>query len=235
METLAKLFYKKVSQKHIIDYFWKKLNIPQEITNGKAIIQHKDHQFKLSKLISFNSQRYSITYPICHEGTEYFYFGNACTENDILHNILTDNDEALIEQISSSKNDHVYISKYKLPLILRNFSTLISLTCFFDLINCFNVFWNYYSSFGQEDFIHQTDMIERTPLHFACFGGNIKIIKKLISLSENIESQDSFGLKPIHYAAMFGQIKVLEFFNEQKYNMFDYENEEQESPFHIAC
>ena len=44
------LVYKPILQKHVETSIRTKLKIPNNITNGYALIQHKDHFFKLSQL-----------------------------------------------------------------------------------------------------------------------------------------------------------------------------------------
>ena len=56
---------KKITQKQLEDQFRKNLNIPNDVTNSKAQIQHNDHFFKLSKLLNSFKKNDCETI-ICH-------------------------------------------------------------------------------------------------------------------------------------------------------------------------
>ena len=52
---------------------------------------------------------------------------------------------------------------------------------------------------------------QRTPLHMACGGANMKIVKALILLGAEIDAKDVGGETPLHTASNIGRPDVVKY------------------------
>lgn len=228
------LFYKKLTKQDIAEIFRKKFLIPNEVTNFKAQICHGNHVFKLTQLIESIQKKNSITCPICNQNDPFLYF-NGESNDKALDFILNDDEMSFNDFIRSFSNIHIYFGKYKMPSILSDCPSFIALCSFFGSIKCFNSLLYYYEKTENLMQINQKDHFHRSPIHFACFGGNFSIIKNLLKYNENFDCVDKDGLKPIHYAAIGGKIDVIKYFFTNKFDVFSCNNKNYYSPLHIAC
>jgi ankyrin repeat protein len=74
-----------------------------------------------------------------------------------------------------------------------------------------------------------------TPLHYACYKGNLEIIIKLINLGADIYLKNNKGLNILHLASQGNQINILAYFIE-KYNFDPMSLDDVYStPLHWAC
>ena len=51
----------------------------------------------------------------------------------------------------------------------------------------------------------------KTPLHYACEYGHLKIVKYLISKGANIEAKDRYSQTPLYFASQRNKAKVVQF------------------------
>ena len=103
----------------------------------------------------------------------------------------------------------------------------------------FNIFEKYLTSTKEENelklLINKQNSKGLTPLHYACYKGNIMIIKKLINLGANIKLTNNKGLNILHLASQSNQVNVLAYFIE-KYNFDPMSTDQAKStPLHWAC
>ena len=74
-----------------------------------------------------------------------------------------------------------------------------------------------------------------TPLHYACYKGNLEIINQLINLGADIYLKNNKGLNILHLASQGNQINILAYFIE-KYNFDPMSLDDVYStPLHWAC
>ena len=232
------IFYKKMSVKDLSQFFRIKFNIPNDISDRKAVLHHEDHAFKLANLIDSVKKDYNINQimcPICNKCCDDFLYYGTNIADQVLDYILDDNEISLIESMSSFENDHVFISKFQVPKILQNQPSFLSLCAFFSSKKCFLSLLNLYLEKNESFRINQKDQSQRSPMHFACFGGELQIIEALIENNEIFDSHDYIEMCPIHYAAMNGKIEIIKFFELQQLDMFPIENLDSLTPLHLAC
>ncbi|KAK8834218.1 hypothetical protein M9Y10_015889 [Tritrichomonas musculus] len=230
------LSYRKMTNEELFQYFKSKLNIPKEIPDLEASICHNNHSFKLFQLVDAVQKNDSIICPICHEKTDFLYY-DTDTNEQILDYILDDNDEKLINSLISFKKEHIFFSKFKMPAILQSSPSFLSLCAFFKSQKCFFSLLNFYINKKEYLLIDQRDNLQRSPIHFACYGGDLSIIKALINNSNNeaLNWSDSKGFKPIHYAVMSAKFEVITYFYQIDADMFPFDNSESQTPLHLAC
>ena len=229
------LFYKKMTNNELFQLFRDKLNVPKNISNLELKICHNNHSFEFIKLIDSIQRNNSIICPICNKETEFLYYDSKSNEK-LLDYIIDDNDIELIDSLSStSENDHSYISKYQVPKILRNQPSLLSLCAFFRSKKCFFSLLKFYLERNEHIKINKKDNNQRSPIHFACFGGDLQIIQELIKNNEILDCNDCEGFQPIHYAAMGGNFEVITFLYQNELNMFPCANSDSLTPLHLAC
>ena len=229
------LFYKKMKKDDVNQMIRNQLHISNNISNYKAEICHNDHSIKLSNFIDSIQKTNDFICPICNEKVDFMYTNNVIESyEEVIDYILNDNDEQLIKFISTLEDEHIYFCKHKLPKILQDGPTFIELCCFYNSKKCFQSLLDYYIEFD-ENMINQKDCCNRSPIHFACFNGDLSIIQILIGHGEHLDSKDKNGLRPIHYAVMGNQIKLIQYMNETMMNMFSCDNDKSKSPLHLAC
>lgn len=228
------LIFQKKTNDELFQYFRSKLNIPKEVSDIEARIFHMNHSFELIQLIESVQQNDAIICPICKEKTELIFF-DCDTNEQILDYILEDNETELINSMLVFEKDHVFTSKFQLPIILRNQPSFLSLCAFFNAKKCFFSLLNFYLERKDYSKINQKDQQQRSPIHFACFGGDLSIVKALIENNEILDSNDCKRYKPIHYAAMGGKIEIIKYMYENELNMFECDNDESKTPLHLAC
>lgn len=152
---------------------------------------------KLSYLLIFNSDGVHICLqcPICKEITDIFYFGSAYSEEDLF--ILITNDDVINfeQKIQYIDQEHVFIFNEKCEDMLQNVPSFLSLCATFSSTNCFNYLFEYYSRNNDNDNILKQDPKGRSVAHFACFGGDLQIISKLLFLIQKPDFKDSQGLR----------------------------------------
>lgn len=210
------LFYKKKTKNDISDAFREKFHIPSNITNYKAQIFHENHSFKLINLIESVQKNNSIICPICHQGNVYMYYQSSDPIEQAMEFICNDKETSLIELLPSFSNDHIFNCKYKFTKLFQDGPTLISLCAFFGSKKCFQSLINHYKAIDHLPKINQKDYFNRSPIHFACFGGDLSIIQTLIEFHESFDCTDCNGLRPIHYAEQGGNLNVIKYLHEKK-------------------
>ena len=188
----------------------KKFEIPNGISENKITLCHLNHIFKFKDLISFIQSHSLLKCPICKSCGHIYYKKNDENTNDhILDLILDDNDDDLLNLLFNEDIISEFNSSYLLPKILRDGPSFLSLCAFFGSDKCFFTLFENYLHVNYTNEIEQKDRMLRLPIHFACFGGNLLLVKHLINLSnEYTIASDYNGLQPVHYAAKGGKCKM---------------------------
>ena len=161
--------------------------------------------------------------------------------NEKILNCILDDDEENFSQlmipIISSKTDinmRFALNDYKIPNILSYWPTFASLCAFFTAEKCFNSLILLCPDGIQNEIFKKEDDYGRTILHFACFGGNMDILRKLCQAGYDLHAVDKNGYQISHFAAMSGKIDVLKYLLIKGVEIV-WNNENTMSPLHLAC
>ena len=57
--------------------------------------------------------------------------------------------------------------------------------------------------------LHKKNKRDETPLHWACKGGNIKIVELLLARGASPTAEDSEGDTPVHWAARYNKSRIV--------------------------
>lgn len=135
----------------------------------------------------------------------------------ILDSIMDDDDEKFFELISqnisfnSNPNQTFTLTNYKLPEIMRQNPTYACLCAFFGSEKCFETLCTLLPGGCDSQEMKILDDWSRSPVHFACAGGNLTILRELESAGYDLNAADKDGCIPSNYAAMAGQITIQKF------------------------
>ena len=164
---------------------------------------------------------------------------NDSLNEKILDYILDDDDEnfsQLMMPIISSKSDinmRFASNNYRVPVILSYWPTYASLCAFFNAEKCFNSLILLCPDGIQNEIFKTEDDYGRTILHFACFGGNLEIIRKLFQAEYDLHVVDKNGYQISHFSAMAGKIDVLKYLLMKGIGIV-WSKEKKISPKHLA-
>lgn len=89
--------------------------------------------------------------------------------------------------------------------------TYASLCTLFNAEKCFTSLLNLCSNEQTSEKFKRPDKKGRSPIHFACFGGNMNIVRQLYQLGFDLNATDNDGLQPSHYSAMSCTIEVMKY------------------------
>lgn len=159
----------------------------------------------------------------------------------ILDSILDDNDETFSELISqniegdSNPNKRFSMPNYKLPDLLRYKPTYASLCAFFGAEKCFTTLSMLCSEGLTSETFKKKDHYGRSPIHFACAGGCLNIIRELYQAGYDLNCEDTEGYLPSHYSAMFGTTDVLKYLWTKGSDLLKTSRYKMMSPLHLAC
>ncbi|KAK8843042.1 hypothetical protein M9Y10_025230 [Tritrichomonas musculus] len=132
---------------------------------------------------------------------------------EILDSILDDNEEKFMNLIKGNDNCNINktfrITNYRLPVFLNDNPPYSSLCACFGSEKCFKSL-SHLLPCGSEEFL-KLDDFKRSPIHFACIGGSIAIIRELEQAGVSMNIQDKYGFYPCHYAAMSGHLEVMKY------------------------
>lgn len=135
----------------------------------------------------------------------------------ILDSILDDDDEKFIQLVSQIKgtgmnsNKKFKMTQYNIPYLLEYHPTYASLCTLFSAEKCFTSLLNLCSNEQTSENFKRPDKKGRSPIHFACIGGNLNIIRQLYQLGFDLNAADDEGFHPSHYSAMSGTIDVMKY------------------------
>lgn len=135
----------------------------------------------------------------------------------ILDSILDDDDEQFSQHITEISTDLTNINKtfrmtnYKIPAFLMDNPTYASLCACFASEKCFNTLSMLLPAGPSSDEMKKLDDFNRSPMHFACIGGSLNIIRELEQAGFDLNCRDKKGFLPSHYAAMFGKCDVIKY------------------------
>lgn len=135
----------------------------------------------------------------------------------ILDSIIDDDEEKFTELVlqikgeNSNPNKELFITNYKFPEILSYRPTFASVCALFNAEKCFSSLSTLCPEGPSSENFKKADIKKRSPIHFACFGGNMNIIRQLYQFGFNLEEMDEDGFQPSHYAAMSGNLDVIKY------------------------
>lgn len=158
----------------------------------------------------------------------------------ILDTIIDDDDEQFTEIISQSSDTGNYnktfkMTNYKFPLILSSEPTYASLCAYFSAEKCLDALSMLASAGLESSEIKQPDNFGRNPIHFACAGGSLSIIRKLDQAHFSLNEKDSEECLPSHYAAMAGNLDIFKYLWMKGADLISASNQYNKmTPLHVA-
>lgn len=166
---------------------------------------------------------------------------------NILFEFIENADFENFKQVIKKQNTGIKFWK----LVDKDGNTLLNKTAFYDLEDfCEFIINETKSSLITEEneneneidvnaelsaYVNTCDDNGFSPLHYAAFRGNIKILRLLLENGANTEKRNSNGLNVMHMAAQGDRVNMLIFFKEKfnmKLNAFD---GVLSTPLHWAC
>lgn len=158
----------------------------------------------------------------------------------ILDAILDDNDtefSELISQITTedpNPNQRFMMTKYKLPRILSARPTYASLCALFAAEKCFTTLSLLCPDGPSSENFKKTDYYYRSPIHFACIGGSLNIIRELFQAGFDLNARDAEKMMPCHYSALAGTTDVLKYIWSKGGEILHHDDLLM-SPLHVSC
>lgn len=135
----------------------------------------------------------------------------------ILDAIIDDDNERFIEIISqlisddSDPNKEFTLTNYKLPEILSSNPSYASVCAFFGSEKCFSALSMLLPDGCDSSSMKNLDKFRRSPIHFACFGGNLNIIRELDRAKYDLKLVDLYSFTPSCYASISGNLDVIKY------------------------
>ena len=126
------------------------------------------------------------------------------------------------------------MTNYSLPFILRSKPTYLSLCAFFNSEKCFTRFSMEIKDGLSSPVLQKKDYDKRSPIHYACAGGNLNIIRMLYDAEYDLNAQDVDGLLPSHFSAITGTVDSMKYLFMKGGNIFG-SNQIPITPFQVAC
>ena len=159
----------------------------------------------------------------------------------ILDSILDDDDETFFQLVSQNNTDDLDYNKrfkltnYKLPLILSDQPPYSSLCAAFGAEKCFNSLLSLFPEGIQSKHFNKTDNKGRHPIHFACFSGNLNILRLYYQAKFDFNISDFTGKTASHYSAISSTLDVIKYLFTKGFNILTQTDYSGMTPLHIAC
>lgn len=135
----------------------------------------------------------------------------------MLNSIIDDEDEKFFQLVSQITDDEIDFNKqfsitnYKLPKLLSDEPSYSSLCVFFKSEKCFHSLLSLFPEGLKSSIFNKKDKKGRQPIHFACFIGNIDILRLYYQEEYDFNVKDFKGKTPSHYAAMSETSDVIKY------------------------
>lgn len=130
----------------------------------------------------------------------------------VLDSILEDNEDNFIQLIQDTNMNKTFkITNYSTPDFLHDNPTYLSLCCCFSAEKCFSAMSLLSPSGLNSPDMQKVDDYNRSPIHFACIGGSLNIIRELEQSNFDLNVKDASGYYPSHYAAFSGHCDVIKY------------------------
>lgn len=159
----------------------------------------------------------------------------------ILDSIIDDDDSEFTELISqitdddSNPNQQFVMTNYKFPNILKDRPTYASLCALFCSEKCFSALSMICAEGLSSEKFQKTDNHHRSPIHFACAGGSLNIIRELYQAGFDLNASDYEGCLPSHYSAMAGTTDALKYLWSKGADVLKAGSYRSITPLHFAC
>lgn len=159
----------------------------------------------------------------------------------ILDAILDDDDDLFTQLITensvdpSKSNKTFKMSNYKFPDILQGNPSYASLCACFSAENCFTALSLLLPDGTASEEMKKVDDYKRSPIHFACIGGSLNIIRELDQAMFDLNARDESGYFPSHYAAMAGNFDVIKYLFTKGANLTSPSYTNRITPLQLAC
>jgi ankyrin repeat protein len=127
-------------------------------------------------------------------------------EKQMILALIDDNPEIVtaILELSNSVNIHLSLKTIEIPALLSHEPPLISVAIFLNAIRCISALLVHKSN------LSITDLLGRSPVHFAAACGNVDILDLLAHERADLLGKDAKGRNILHFSAKFGQVRVLQ-------------------------
>lgn len=131
---------------------------------------------------------------------------------------LKNDDVESFKQTKDLLGDSDLSSDSILPDIFNNNPNLIAYASYYGAIDCFN----YLIKEGES--VENVDDELRSAIHFACAGGNYKMVKTLIEDFDQLNHIDSLGRSPLHYSAEYNKTEIAKLLIATQVEKYEYIN-----------
>lgn len=165
---------------------------------------------------------------------------NNAFNQGVLDSIIDDDESQFREIVSpfpgweKGPNQKFSMTNYKIPELISNNPTYASLCALFGAEKCFSTLAMICPDGISSEQFRQKDNKDRSPIHFACAGGNLNIVRMLYEANYNLNMEDYYGYKPAHYSAMAGTTDIMKYLWTKGANILD-KLKYVMSPFQVAC
>lgn len=159
----------------------------------------------------------------------------------ILDSIIDDDDKKFTDLIFESCHDPTKANKtfrmtnYKFPNMMNFNPTYASLCGYFGSEKCFTALLSILPDGILSEELKKLDDFKRSPIHFACFGGSMKIIRELEQANFDLNAEDRFGYLPSHYASMNDQCDVIKYLYSKSANVTSESRATRMTPLQVSC
>lgn len=159
----------------------------------------------------------------------------------VLDAILDDDSDKFIEILSEKKanetdiNYQFKMTNYKFPEIALYNPPIASLCALFNSEKCFYALIQQFSEGLNSEQLQKKDRMSRSLMHFAAFGGNLRIIKDLEKAGYDLNEKDGTRKTPSHYSAISGTTEVMKYIISKGIKIFYNVEYGSMTPLHMAC
>lgn len=159
---------------------------------------------------------------------------------EILDSILDDDNEKFFQLISQLTNDGLNYNKgfkitnYRLPAILSDEPSYASLCSFFGSEKCLDSLITLLPDGINSNSFNIADKKGRKPIHFACIGGHLNIIRKFYQEESDFNSKDYRGRTPAHYSALSSTTDSIKYLLLKGIDVLTQTDYNEMTPLHLS-
>lgn len=193
--------------------------------------------------VKVSQYRRFYRYPPSFRGSNEKETAQSILNQKILDAILDDDEKQFSDLIMETNDDltdvnkTIKIANFKIPEFLEDNPTYACLCACFSAERCFTVLSMLSPGGAGSQEMMKLDDYKRSPIHFACIGGSLDIIRKLDQAGFDMNLRDNGQYLPSHYAAMSGHFDVMKYLWTKGANVLSLTkltNDFCVSPIHVA-
>lgn len=136
---------------------------------------------------------------------------------------------------SDDQNFSIKITNYKLPEILLYDPPVASVCALFNAEKCFYSFLMRFPEGISSSKLKKQDKMGRSLMHFAAFGGSLKIMRELNQADYDLNEHDKTNKTPSHYSAISGTTDAMKYIWSKGIRIFYNVEFGSRTPLHMAC